>query len=61
MQQVLLIALLVAIAGALIYAGILGYLLFAEVPDRFTLIGAAIIVGSALFIFHRERRLQAGS
>lgn len=46
---------------SLIYAGILGYLLFAEVPDLFTLVGAAIIVGSALFIFHRERRLQAGA
>ena len=38
----------------LIYAAVLGYLLFGEVPDAYTLIGAAIIVGSALYIVHRE-------
>ncbi len=38
----------------LIYAAVLGYLLFGEVPDAYTLIGAVIIVGSALYIVHRE-------
>ncbi len=38
----------------LIYAAILGYFIFDEVPDVFTLIGAAIIIGSALYIVHRE-------
>ena len=38
----------------LIYAAIFGYVLFGEVPDRYTLIGAAIIIGSALYIVHRE-------
>ena len=38
----------------LIYAAILGYFVFDEVPDVFTLIGAAIIIGSALYIVHRE-------
>lgn len=38
----------------LIYATILGYALFDEIPDAYTLIGATIIIGSALFIIHRE-------
>lgn len=38
----------------LIYAAIFGYLLFAEVPDVYTVIGASIIIGSSLLIFHRE-------
>jgi drug/metabolite transporter (DMT)-like permease len=36
----------------------LGYLVFAELPDRWTLGGAAIIVASGLYIVHRERRLR---
>lgn len=36
----------------------LGYLVFAELPDRWTLGGAAIIVMSGLYIVHRERRLR---
>ena len=38
----------------LIYAAILGYVLFDEIPDGYTLIGAAIIIASALFMVHRE-------
>lgn len=38
----------------LIYAAILGYLLFSEVPDYYTIVGAIIIVGSAIYIFRRE-------
>jgi drug/metabolite transporter (DMT)-like permease len=36
----------------------LGYLFFAEIPDRWTLAGAVIIVCSGLYIVHRERRLR---
>ncbi|MEP1206790.1 MAG: DMT family transporter [Rhizobiaceae bacterium] len=39
----------------LIYAALLGYLLFSEIPDAYTLLGAAIIIGSSIYIFHRER------
>jgi len=39
----------------LIYAAILGWLFFAEVPDAHTLIGALVIVASSAYIFHRER------
>ena len=38
----------------LFYAAVFGYLLFAEVPDRYTLLGAAIIVIAALYIARRE-------
>jgi drug/metabolite transporter (DMT)-like permease len=42
----------------LIFAGIMGFLLFAELPDRYTLVGAAIIVGSTLYIAYRETCLS---
>jgi drug/metabolite transporter (DMT)-like permease len=42
----------------LIFAGIMGFLLFAELPDRYTLVGATIIVGSTLYIAYRETHLS---
>jgi drug/metabolite transporter (DMT)-like permease len=42
----------------LIFAGVTGFLLFAELPDRYTLVGAAIIVGSTLYIAYREAHLS---
>ena len=39
----------------LLWAGIGGYVAFGEVPDRFALIGAAMICGSGLYALHRER------
>lgn len=42
----------------LVWAVALGYLVFGDVPDRYTIIGAAIIVGSGLYILHRERQLR---
>lgn len=36
----------------------LGYLVFDDLPDLWTLAGAAIIVASGLYIVHRERRLR---
>ena len=32
-----------------------GYLFFGDVPDRWTLLGAAIVIASGLYILHRER------
>lgn len=40
----------------LIYATLLGFLLFSELPDGITLLGAAIIIGSALYTVRREAR-----
>ncbi len=42
----------------LIYATLFGYLFFAELPDRYTLLGAAIIVASTWYIAQREARLR---
>ncbi len=39
----------------LVWVIILGYTVFGDVPDRYTLLGAAIVIGSGLYIFHRER------
>jgi drug/metabolite transporter (DMT)-like permease len=38
---------------------ILGYLIFANFPDRWTWIGAGIIIASGLYIAFRERRRRA--
>ena len=40
----------------LIWATTLGYLIFANVPSRWTLAGAAIVIASGLYLLHRERR-----
>jgi len=40
----------------LIYAAALGYLIFDEIPDAQTVTGAAIIIGSALYIVYREAK-----
>ncbi|KZK99391.1 DMT family transporter [Pseudovibrio sp. Ad26] len=41
---------------ALIYAALLGLVLFSELPDTFTLIGAALIIFSALYMMQKEHR-----
>lgn len=38
----------------LIFAAVIGYLAFAEVPDLWTWVGAAVIASSAIYIAHRE-------
>jgi drug/metabolite transporter (DMT)-like permease len=38
----------------LILAGLIGFLMFGEVPGGWTLLGAAVIVGSAFYIARRE-------
>jgi drug/metabolite transporter (DMT)-like permease len=39
----------------LLWASVLGFLIFGEVPDLWTVVGAAIIVASGLYTAHRER------
>jgi hypothetical protein len=41
----------------MIWAIIYGYFFFAELPDRFTLIGACIIISSGLYVVFRESRV----
>ena len=38
----------------LIYATLLGWLFFTQLPDRFTWIGSAIVVAAAIYIIYRE-------
>ena len=40
----------------LIWAGLLGFILFDEIPDAWTIAGAMVIVASGVYIFHREGR-----
>lgn len=35
----------------------LGYLVFGDIPDAWTLLGGAVVIGSGLYLWHRERRL----
>ncbi|MFK7964244.1 MAG: DMT family transporter [Burkholderiaceae bacterium] len=42
----------------LVYATLLGFVVFAELPDQYTIIGAAVIIGSSAFLFRRESRQQ---
>jgi drug/metabolite transporter (DMT)-like permease len=39
----------------LLWVSILGFLIFGEVPDRWTILGAGFIVASGLYTAHRER------
>ena len=53
-----------AVLAPFIYTGIvsaiaLGFLVFGNLPNRWTLAGAAIVIGSGLYIFHRERAAKA--
>ncbi len=46
--------------GQLLGAAVLGYLLFGHLPDRWTWVGAAMIVASGLYIAWRESALRKG-
>lgn len=43
--------------ASMVWALILGYLVFAELPDALVYVGAAIIAGAGLFVIWRERQL----
>ncbi len=47
--------------AALIGGAIAGYLIWGEVPDRWVLLGAAIIITSGLYVVYREIGLKAES
>jgi drug/metabolite transporter (DMT)-like permease len=42
----------------LLWASMFGYLVFANVPNRWTLAGAAIVVASGLYLLYRERKVR---
>jgi len=39
----------------LVWSVLIGYVVFMETPDTMTLLGAGIIVGAGLYVWHRER------
>jgi drug/metabolite transporter (DMT)-like permease len=45
--------------AGLLFAVIFGVLLFGETPDGFTLLGAVVIVTAGLYVWYRERLIQA--
>ena len=40
---------------SLIWALVIGFVIFGEWPDAMTFVGAAIVVGTGLFTLYRER------
>jgi drug/metabolite transporter (DMT)-like permease len=42
---------------ALVYGFLLGFLFFAERPDRYLIVGGAVVVASGIYIIHREAKL----
>jgi drug/metabolite transporter (DMT)-like permease len=44
----------------LIWSTLAGWLVFDNLPDRWTLVGAAIIIASGLYTAHRERLRARG-
>ena len=66
-QFLLIRALTVAEAGVVapfgyagvIFASLWGYFAFGEVPDRATLLGALVIIGAGVYVWHRETRAPA--
>ncbi len=47
--------------SSLVWATLLGLLIWRDWPDAWTWSGAALIVGSGLYIFHRENRVRAAA
>ncbi|WP_373505915.1 DMT family transporter [Aestuariivirga sp.] len=45
----------------IIWMILIGFIVFRDVPDMWTLIGAAIVVASGLFVFARERKSRDGT
>ena len=43
----------------MIWATVFGFIIFSELPDFWTLFGAAIIISSSLYAFAREQRRQS--
>jgi drug/metabolite transporter (DMT)-like permease len=43
----------------LVWAALLGFVMFGDVPDRWTILGAAIVVASGLYTWHHDRRSAA--
>jgi drug/metabolite transporter (DMT)-like permease len=38
----------------IVFATIIGYLVYGDFPDHWTLVGTAVVVGSGIYVFYRE-------
>lgn len=47
--------------ATLLWATAFGFVIFDELPDVWTIVGASIIAGGGLYILHRERSRRVGS
>lgn len=47
--------------AALLWATLFGFVIFGDLPDLWTVVGAAIIAASGLYIFHRERAARGSA
>ncbi len=45
--------------SSIIWATLFGLVIWQEFPDGWTWAGAALIIGSGLYVFHRERVTHA--
>lgn len=43
---------------SIVWATLFGFIIFGEVPDLLTFVGAGIIIVSGLYVFHRERQAE---
>jgi drug/metabolite transporter (DMT)-like permease len=43
----------------LVWAAVVGFIMFGDVPDRWTIAGALVVIASGLYAWHRERLRRA--
>ncbi len=48
------------IYGQLLWMLLLGYIVFGDFPDRWTLIGAGVVIASGLYLLYREQARRGG-
>ena len=44
--------------GVLVWATVVGVVVFGDVPDGWTLVGSAIVTASGIYLVHRERAVR---
>ena len=45
----------------LVWAAVLGFIMFGDLPDAWTMVGAAVVIASGLYDWHRERLRRSGT
>src|SRR3546814_5167156 len=44
--------------SAVVWAVIFGYIVWGDLPDRWMIVGASLVIGSGLYILHREIKVR---